>query len=779
MEKTLRLSVHQLVDFLLRSGDIDNRVFNRSSMSEGSRLHSEYQTRQSSNYMSEFPLSVILHVDEIEVLLEGRADGIIKRSDGSYVIDEIKTTVEELSKFHQDNLDWHLGQAKCYAFMFAKSNGLDFIHVKLTYIRQGKEKDQFIDSYLFNYLELEQFVYSLVNDYLDFYNIIFQKIEKRNASIANLPFPFKEFRPGQRELAKYCYAVAKKGKRLFVEAPTGIGKTISTIYPFIKALKDDEAGKIFYLTAKTSGREAAHQAIKLLKEKGLSLSDIIITAKDKICFCKGQACNPDECRYTKSYYNKIQTILRYAILNYDDFDYNLITELAYQNEICPFEFELDLSLFMDVIICDYNYLFDPISYMKRYFDEDSSHYLALVDEAHNLVDRSRDMYSASLSYESFKEARKSVRHSKNHKIKLALSKMNKMFKEYLLEEDGNHIVEEFDEYTIKTISSFITTMQDINKNENKEMTKELLSYYLEVNRFAKMLEFVDKNYLCYFVKERDNIILNLSCMDASIYLANCLNHIKASVLFSATLSPIKYYVDTLGGKKEKDASLILPSPFPRDNLKIIIAPRVSIRYKNRESSYQKVADYIKNFVINKVGNYFIFLPSYEYLHNLMPFINIEDADIFEQNREMNDEEKEIFLLNFKPNPQKTTIGFVIVGGAFGEGIDLVSDRLIGAVIVGIGMPKVNFVSDQIAKYYDELGLSGHNYAYLNPGMNKVMQALGRVIRSENDKGAVLLIDERYLTNEYQDLLKEEWQRYEVALSPKEVSEICEAFFKNK
>ena len=776
MDKSLRLSVHQLVDFLLRSGDIDNRVFNRSSMSEGTRLHSEYQGKQKSNYMSEYPLSINMSIDGIDILLEGRADGIIQKRDGSYVIDEIKTTVEELKVFHENNLEWHLGQAKCYAYMFAKSNDQEYMGVKLTYIRQGKEKEQFIDSYVFNFLELEQYVVDLINDYLEFYNIIFQKLEKRNASIETLTFPFKNYRPGQRELAKYCYAVAKKGSRLFVEAPTGIGKTISTVFPFVKALKDDEKGKIFYLTAKTSGREAAHQAIKLLKENGLSISDIIITAKDKICFCKGQACNPDECPFAKGYYDKIQTVLRFCLLNYDDFDNALITQIAYDNYICPFEFELDLSLFMDVIICDYNYLFDPISYMKRYFDEDASHFLALIDEAHNLVDRSRDMYSASLSYESFKEARKSVKHSKLHKLKLALSKMSKMFKEYQTYEDGNHIVELFNEYTYKTISSFITTMQDINKNDNKEMSKELLSYYLEVNRFARMLEFVNKNYLCFINKERDNITLNLNCLDSSIYLATCLNRLKGSVLFSATLSPIDYYINTLGGN-EKDASLILPSPFPKNNLKIIIVPNVSIRYKNRQNSYQKVANYVKALVKNKVGNYFVFLPSYEYLNNLMPFIDIDDADIFEQNQEMNDEEKEAFLLHFQSNPSKTTIGFVIVGGAFGEGIDLVSDRLIGAVIVGIGMPKINFVSDQIDNYYDELGLSGYNYAYLNPGMNKIMQALGRVIRSENDRGAVLLIDERYLTNEYRDLFKAEWKTYEVALKEEEVESICKHFFK--
>ena len=763
MEKYLTLSVHQLVDFLLRTGDIDNRVFNRSSMTEGSRLHSVYQSKQSSNYLAEFPLKMSFNVDEVNIVLEGRADGIIKRSESEYVIDEIKTTVEDLKIFHDDNLEWHLGQAKCYAYMFAKQTNLEYIGIKLTYIRQGKEKEQLVDSYVFNILELEQFVVKLLNEYLSFYNIIFNKISKRNESIEALKFPFSKFRQGQRDLAKYTYAMAKKRGRLFAEAPTGIGKTISTLFPFIKALKDDDNSKIFYLTAKTSGRESAHQAVKLLKENGLSLSDIMITAKDKICFCKGQACNPEECPYAKGYYNKIQTVLRYAILNYDDFDLQTITQLAYENQICPFEFELDLSLFMDVIICDYNYLFDPISYMKRYFDEDTSSFLVLVDEAHNLVDRSRDMYSASLSYKQFLEARKSVCHSKLHQLKLAMSKMNKMFKEYLVNpKDGNYILDEFYEYTYKTISSFITSMQDINKNENKEMSKELLEFYLEVNRFSKILEFYNDHFICYYEIHDDDLILHVSCLDASSFLYSSLRRLRGSVLFSATLSPIEYYVDMLGGKKE-DAQLILPSPFPVDNLEIIIAPKVSIRYKNRDASYQQVADYIKAFVKNKVGNYFIFLPSYEYLTNLMPYIDMEDVDVYEQDRGMSDEDKEAFLTNFKPHPERTTLGFVIVGGAFGEGIDLVSDRLIGAVIVGIGMPKINFVSDQI-------------YAYLNPGMNKVMQALGRVIRSETDRGAVLLIDERYLTNDYRDLFKSEWRKYEVAFSPKEVSDILQDFF---
>ena len=777
MDKSLTLSVHQLVDFLLRTGDIDNRVFNRSSMTEGSRIHAAYQAKQGSDYLSEYPLLHRFNVEGVDITLQGRADGIIKRKNGEFIVDEIKSTVEDLKTFRDDNFDWHIGQAKCYAYLFALEQHLDSISVRLTYIRQGKEKDKRMEEYFYLFPELEQFVHSLMEDYLDFYNLIFRHLEEKNKSINALSFPFQKYRSGQRELAKYAYSIAKNGGRLFVEAPTGIGKTMSTLFPFIKASAEDEETKIFYLTAKTSGKEAAYNAVNILKDKGLVCNDIVITAKDKICFEKGKACNPDECPFAKGYYNKIQAVLKYALVNYTTFDHDLITTLARENEICPFEFELDLSLFNDIIICDYNYMFDPISYMKRYFDEDASHHLALVDEAHNLIDRSKDMYSATISLKKYNEAKKSVRHSKHLKLKRSLSKMTKMFKD--LKEDreiGEIILDHYPEELSSVLQYFIDTCSDINKNEHKEMTKELLDFYLDVNEFVKLSDYYCDKYILYLDNKEDNLEIHLFCMDASSFIGRSLKKVKGTVLFSATLQPIDYYIDTLGGEKKDDPRLILPSPFPIDNLKILVAPKVSIKYKNREQSYQDVVEYIKSFIKNKVGNYFIYSPSYEYMENLLKRIDLDDVDYFIQNKDMSEEEREEFLLNFKNSPEKTTLGFLVIGGAFGEGIDLLSDRLIGAVIIGIGMPRINFQSNQIADYYKNKELPGHDYAYLNPGMNKIMQAVGRVIRSEDDRGAVLLIDERYLNRQYQDLYRAEWKNYEVVLSPKEVEEILIKFF---
>lgn len=774
----LNLSVHQLVDFVLRSGDIDNRVFNRSSMSEGTLLHALYQSKQNDNYLSEIPLEVNLHIDDIDIHIEGRADGIIKKSKKKYVIDEIKTTVTDLDEFYKENEAWHLGQAQLYGYMFCKQNELEDIELRLTYISQKKHSNKLIKNYFYSYLELEQIVIGYVEEYLEFYHIILTLQRDRDESLKGLSFPFSNFRKGQKELSKYSYVVASKGGELFVEAPTGIGKTISTLFPSVKSLEKDELGKVFYLTAKASGKENAHNASKIIMDKGAKLTAITITAKDKICFCKGKGCNPDECPFTKGYYSKIGSILKYALLTYRDFDLKTITDLAYQYEVCPFELELDLSLYCDVIICDYNYLFDPISYMKRYFDEDSSHYIALIDEAHNLVDRSRDMYSMTINENDFRVAKKSVKTSTHRPLKTALSKLTKFFNsEHATHESKNYKVDDLPEEMIKVLSRFNDSMLDINKNYHDEVSKELLDFYLDVNRFLKIYEIHNESFFFNIKMEKKNMDIEMYCLDASSYLKAIVSRLKGAIYFSATLTPIDYYIDTLGGKKDAPV-LKLESPFPKENFLMLVAPKVSVKYKKRDATYFSVAEYIRRFILNKVGNYIVYFPSYEYMEAITPLLTVfeKEFDIIKQEKDMSEEDKLNFINSFEPNPQKSKLGLAILGGSFSEGIDLVSDRLIGVVVVGIGMPKINYVSDEVARYYDSIGLNGKNYAYIYPGMNKVMQAVGRLIRSEDDIGAALLIDERYMTNQYQDLFKKEWSNYEVVLSEDDADEAISSFY---
>lgn len=779
MSEKLVLSVHQLVDFLLRKGDIDNRVFNRASMTEGSRLHSIYQSKQGTNYISEYPLSQDFVVDDIEITIQGRADGIIKKSEKEYIIDEIKTTVIDLDEFKDENYEWHLGQAKCYAYMFAHALGLETISIRLTYIKQGKESKKLIDESTYFTSELENYIYDLLNSYLEFYKVIIRLNKRRDETIKELDFPFSNYRQGQKQLIKYVYGAIKNKEKLYIEAPTGIGKTMSTIYPSIKFLAEDEGSKIFYLTAKATGKDNAHQALKILKEKGLSLSDIIITSKEKICFCKDKACNPDECIYAKGYYNKIKNIIKESILRYDDFDLETITYIASKYSVCPFELELDLSLYCDVIVCDYNYVFDPTAYMKRYFDEESSHYQILVDEVHNLVDRSKEMYSASLSLSDFKKVKDAQKHIPNRKIKTALSRISKIFDKYDEEcELGETEISDLLPEEYLAINKFINSYQEVNKEDGKDVSKELTNFYIDVNKFIKISELLCERFLVYIDKRKDDLIIKIFCLDASRFLASTMSSVNSTVLFSATLSPINYYIDVLGGSVDNSPNLVLDSPFPKENLKLLIAPKISTRYKNRDKTYDEVARYILSFISVKKGNYFIYLPSYEYLSKLLEVISFpEDVEVHIQNRDMKESEKNEFIEYFRKDNDKTVIALAIIGGTFSEGIDLVGESLIGVVIVGIGLPKINYESNQIVEYYKRNDIDGFGYAYTYPGMNKVMQAVGRLIRSETDKGVALLIDERYMWNDYRVLFKKEWDNYEVVYSESDIVSSLQKFFK--
>ena len=418
--------------------------------------------------------------------------------------------------------------------------------------------------------------------------------------------------------------------------------------------------------------------------------------------------------------------------------------------------------------------------MKRYFDEDSSHYLALVDEAHNLVERSKEMYSASIDKELFLKAKFAQKSIPNRKIKNAFARINKIFISYEdAYEVGQTKIEDFTDETYKEFNHFITVYQEVSKENNKDITKELTDLYIELNKFIKISELFSDRFLLYIDKSEDNICLKAYCLDASRFLAATAQTLHSTVFFSATLSPLSYYMDVLGGNKDSDPSLVLQSPFPTDNLKLLIAPKVSTRYKNREKSYQTVANYLNEFVSVKKGNYFIYLPSYEYLDNLLPLIKFDgDIDLFIQKKDMTEYEKNDLISHFKADNEKTTVGLAIIGGAFGEGIDLVGDSLIGVAIVGIGLPKINFESNQIVEYYKQNDINGFNYAYTYPGMNKVMQAVGRLIRTENDRGVALLIDERYMWNDYRSLFKKEWSKYEVVLNEEDLKETLQNFFKS-
>lgn len=780
-KRYLTLSVHQLIDFLLREGDIDDRVYNSETMAVGTKMHGDYQKSQGETYLSEVPLTDRIEVEGGVITLQGRADGIIVGGELP-VIDEIKTTVDDLVHFSTVQEAWHQGQAICYAYMYLNKQGGEKARIRLTYISQFNEKEKLIIEKDYTYEELRAKVEEYCSNYLSFMELSFDHIARRDESAKAVPFPYPVFREGQKELAKYVYAVAKRGGVFFSEAPTGTGKTMSTLFPASKAFKEHNLDRVFYLTAKTTGAGSAHKAIGDLLQSGLVARDVWLLAKEKVCLSPGCGCNPDECPFARGYFGKVREALKEALNSDVRFTPEYIEKTAIEKGMCPFEFQLDLSSFCDFVIADYNYCFDPIVYLERFFDEsvDSSTSLLLVDEAHNLLDRAREMFSARLSLDQCERALRSLKGDGFRTYRKYLRAIEGELQSLSFGASGLSRLFEIPEGVIKVLNQFKAAKARQNKKKKlPPLPGEYREYSREANRFSFIAEnYYSSSYVCYLLKEKGDAVLTLFCIDPSKYVSERLDKVKGAVFFSATMSPISYQMDALLGRKDLPY-VLLSSPFPKQNLNLLIAPKVSVRYKDREKSYGEVAAYLKAFVSGKVGNYFFFFPSYGYLEAVAPFLEFDDADIHVQEKGMTPRQRLEFIDCFQPSPSKTNIGLLVLGGAFSEGIDLVDDRLIGVAVIGIGLPQINEETNLIKSYYDARDNAGFDYAYKDPGMNKVLQAMGRLIRSEKDRGTVLLLDDRYLHDEYRDLFIRVYSDYSVVTSPRNVESSVKAFFSKK
>lgn len=780
-----KLSVHQLVDGLLRAGDIDSRVYNADTMSAGSLLHAAYQKQETEfqasrgrEYLSEYPLSGKVETEEGTVFLQGRADGIILGGSET-IVDEIKSTVAPLEAFFEQQKEWHLGQALCYAFLYLQEKGSEEpIGVQLSYISQ-KNAERMRKNFVFTAEEVRAKVHEIVSLYFRETSERAEHIALRNESAHNLSFPFDDFRPGQKEFSRLALGAIKQGGRLFCEAPTGIGKTISALFPAVLSFGREGIERVFYLTAKNTGSLAAQQAVGLLYDAGFKGRDSALYAKEKICLCPGHACNPDDCPFAKDYYTKVKEAIRDAVANEKRFDFACVTKLARKYGICSFEFQLDLSEQADIIIADYNYFFDPFVYLKRYFDEgiDASLDVILVDEAHNMVDRGKGMYSAEVSGRELSAAISSLKGKTFATFRKHLKTIKGAIEPLCGEE--TEPLSSLPEEMFNAFEKLKKIENQWQKNNAGQLPGPYREFRREFGRFVKLwTEYFNPNFTLFGVREGDEANLFLKCLDASPFLLKTMNRVKSSVFFSATLSPIPYYMKSIAGNEE-DPYLLLPSPFPPENFKVLVAPKVSVRFRDRERSYEEVARYLSAFVNSKIGNYFLYFPSYKYLERVRPYLDFPKANILVQDRRMSEELKAEFLETFKPNPDVTSVGLLVLGGAFSEGVDLQDDRLIGVAVVGVGLPMVCYENDRIRAYYDGRGEDGFDFAYRYPGLNKVTQAVGRVIRSEADVGAALLIDDRFLRRDYGPSLRRLWPQLEPVFSPEEATAILSSFYKKK
>ncbi|MGM7703429.1 ATP-dependent DNA helicase [Pseudalkalibacillus sp. Hm43] len=761
MIKQIRMSVRPLVEYVFRSGSIDNRFRSASTMTDGTIAHQKIQKTYQETDEKEVFLKTEIEYRDIQFIIEGRCDGLL-HADGKVTIDEIKSTRGDLSGIEEDTNPVHWAQAKCYAYMYALDHDLESISVQLTYVHvETEEKKQFVQECTFE--ELQAFLMDVIEQFAPYASLLLEKKEKRNASIKQLEFPFATYRAGQRKFAGTVYKAISDQTDLFANAPTGTGKTISTLFPAIKAIGEGHLERMFYLTAKTITRTAAEDTLRLMKEKGLELSSVTITAKDKVCFKEKTICQKDYCEFAHGYYDRLNDGILDILENETLMDRQTIEVYAHKHKLCPFEFSLDLAYTADAMIGDYNYIFDPRVSLKRLAEEQKKQTALLVDEAHNLVDRARGMFSAELFKSDFLQLKRSFK-SANPGIYQTAKAINDELLA-MKKQCGDarfSVAEELPEDFVVMLDSFVTEAEkELLEQKTGEEQEQLLDAYFTAKNFVRITELYDERYVTYVEYEKSEVKVKLFCLDPSHLLQQFGKGYRSKVYFSATLSPLGYFKDMLGAK-EDDYAVSIPSPFAKENAEVFIQP-LSTRYRDRDKSVEPILSMLKNLIKTRPGNYLIFFPSYAYMNLVVE--SAEEADLpselLIQNTGMTEEEREAFLAKFDEGQTETLVGFAVMGGIFSEGIDLKGDRLNGVVVVGVGLPQLNEERNIIKDYFTKSGKNGYDYAYVFPGMNKVLQAGGRLIRTEEDFGTIVLVDDRFLTPKYQKLLPSEWMDYKV------------------
>lgn len=767
MRTTQRISVRDLVEFLLRSGDLDRRQSSgrrdAQAMQAGSRIHRKLQKQMGSGYQAEVTLKYQILLEDIPVSVEGRADGIWTDENGEeplVVIDEIKGTYRDLSRMEAP-VEVHLAQAKCYAYIYGQQHGQMRMGVRMIYADlETEELRHFEETYTME--ELSGWFQDLMADYGKWVSFESLWQERRAESLKKLIFPF-DYREGQKDLAVSVYRTIARKKRLFIQAPTGVGKTLSVLFPALKAMGEGLASRIFYLTARTITRTVVVDALDLLRQQGMELKTVVLTAKEKLCVCEKPECDPDHCPRAKGHFDRInQAVYELWTTGPDACTREVILESAERYQVCPFELSLDLAVWMDTLICDYNYVFDPNVSLKRFFaDGVREDYLFLIDEAHNLVERGREMYSASLEKEAFLQMKNLLR-GKREGLTKALDGCNR----YLLTlkrecESGFQILPQVGGFELQLQRLSAELDKYLEQPVPEEIREQVMEFYFSVWNFLGICDRLDDNYVIYTeFSEEGHFWLHLYCVRPAENLRQCLDCGMAAIFFSATLLPVNYYKDLLTGNIE-DYAVYAKSPFDPANRLLLVGTDVSSRYSRRGAAeYERMARYIHETVTVKTGNYLVFAPSYQVMEQVADrCVAYEDMECIRQESGMTEEEREAFLKEFEKERNHSLVGFCVMGGIFSEGIDLTEDRLIGALIIGTGLPQVCREREIVKEYFDKKGMDGFAYAYQYPGMNKVLQAAGRVIRTEADRGMILLMDDRFATISYQRLFPREWEQH--------------------
>ncbi len=809
----LRLSVRQLVEFLLQTGNIDSRFVGFDRALEGARIHRRLQKAAGDGYAAEVSLRDTPTVEGISYLIEGRADGIYTDENGLVIIDEIKTTTIPCEAITGEQNPCHWAQGMVYAAIYGQQNQLTQLGVRLTYYQVDEDRT-FHFSKTFSLAELQTFYHGLLLQYVPWAKKKLTHEEMRTTSLSQLSFPFTQWRKGQRALSGAVYQTCKaENSRLLCQAPTGIGKTMSTLFPALKSMGEGSGEKIFYLTARTTARTAVEEALFHLRQHcpTLVLRGITLTAKDKVCLCLNDEgrpeCLPERCPYANGYFDRVLPAMQDALAQDMILSQQALAAIAEKHKVCPFELGLSLSEWCDVVIGDYNYLFDPVVHLQRFFDSKGD-WLFLIDEAHNLPDRARAMHSASFSKSQLLDARRALGKGKS-RLKTALSQANDALLAYrkalcdeavpsddtgtqtslftqqsfadedsdtaesslshsddlfqgespLFEKDGTRYYQSLPGKLYTPLHRVLAPAQSwLEDHRDGPAHETILQLYFSLRSFLRVAEQYDSHYVTQLSAHGSELQIELLCLDPSDFVRKSLQQGRSAVLFSATITPPTYYKNVLGCG---DASAVaLQSPFPTNHLGLYCLGNISTRYRDRQTSLLPIAQALATMVQSRKGNYLAFFPSYSYLKQVQEVFvqHFPHISVLVQESGLDETARTAFLQRFDAENTSTLLGFCVMGGVFSEGIDLTGDRLIGCAVVGVGLPQVNPRQEILRQYYDipENGGCGFDYAYRYPGMNKVLQAAGRVIRTPQDKGVVLLIDDRFTQEEYRRLMPPHW-----------------------
>ncbi len=777
--KEIRVSAKEIAETLFGSGSLANERTVLLRQQEGIEIHQFWQGKYLESDTREVFVKHDLEFDDIRLFVIGRIDGIVFRN-GEIMLEEIKSTRTDLDTLDESTFPSHLAQARLYAYMYCLEKGLKRLTILLTYIEvETREVIQFEKNYTIG--RLRAFFLATTGKYLEWIKLLDSHESKRQKSIEGLVFPFPEYRLFQREMMAYVYRNILENGILYVIAPTGIGKTIATIFSALKAINAPRQ-KIFYLSAKNDGKEIAIDTIRLLEKNGLIAKTCEITAKDQMCFLKERDCDPDICKYANGYYRRVYKAILDIFTNESLLTKDRIREYARKHRICPFEFSLDLSNYCDILVCDYNYAFDPRVHLTRYFEEDIARPILLVDEAHNLVSRSREMYSATVTDKMFSELGKLTRYLKPSPTR-EISRLRDLFEEFGLEllEVDFIMQEKTNDYLLQLLKRLLGKLDQMLATQKKIKNRgQIMEIYFSVFQFVRISEFYNEEFVFLLERTEDALSASIKCLNAGRFILDTIkNHTEACIFFSATLEPIDYYKNLLTRKEGLDVRM--PSPFKRDNLLLLAAEHVSTRYKDRNSSIPDIVKIAKALVSGRKGNYILFFPSYEYMRMVEEKLDFasDKFEVIRQTRSMTIEARSSAIRMFKTETEKTQVGLFVMGGIFGESIDLIGDMLLGVMIVGVGLPALSPFNNILRSHFDVEFKQGFDYAYTYPGINKVIQAVGRVIRTATDRGIAILVDDRFVSSRYLNLYPKEWNHLKTCGNPDEVVSEIAKFWSGK